>query len=448
METIKLNSKDIEHLQKLGRGACATVYKYGDNLVIKVFNEKGMELHDEEGFSGILGVENGTCIFPQCLVDIDENFQGYAMQYVEGTELQNVIKELDIRTLISAIQKVEEDIRTLSPDKILFEDLNQGGIMWSNEDGIKIIDTDFFTRSDDITEEECFSHNLKNFNTMIEMELGILTGQSNKVTDFLQSNAEYNQLYTDYFISSLNGSNMSVTELLNKATEIFEKEFGVRTNSIAEMETILTERILSELEQENADIPIFEPPTEPKKQKEFIDYDRIIEDMPKNLTQIEKARYIYIQLGKYFSYDERYITSESDNEKREIFDRDIEDIENDKVVCTSLSRIYENLLNRAGITSKTVLIPGERLGHAFTELEIDGKKYFTGLIRDLMNIKTGFKTNEFMIDNPDRFGDDSEYVVLSEEELKSIDDKIGYTYNRYVYGRLYKNAKRRDEFIR
>ena len=59
------------------------------------------------------------------------------------------------------------------------------------------------------------------------------------------------------------------------------------------------------------------------EQVNFIDYDKIIEDMPKNLTQIEKARYIYIQLGKYFSYDERYITSESDNEKREIFDRDI-----------------------------------------------------------------------------------------------------------------------------
>lgn len=42
-----------------------------------------------------------------------------------------------------------------------------------------------------------------------------------------------------------------------------------------------------------------------------------------------------------------------------------------------------------------------------------------------------------MIDNPDRFGEDSEYVVLSDKELKSIDDKIGYTYNRYVYGSFY-----------
>ena len=68
------------------------------------------------------------------------------------------------------------------------------------------------------------------------------------------------------------------------------------------------------------------------EQVNFIDYDKIIEDMPKELNQIEMARYIYIQLGKYFSYDEKYITSESDEKKREIFDRDIEDIENDKVV--------------------------------------------------------------------------------------------------------------------
>ena len=66
------------------------------------------------------------------------------------------------------------------------------------------------------------------------------------------------------------------------------------------------------------------------EQVNFIDYDKIIEDMSKELNQIEMVRYIYIQLGKYFSYDEKYITSESDEKKGEIFDRDIEDIEYDK----------------------------------------------------------------------------------------------------------------------
>ena len=31
--------------------------------------------------------------------------------------------------------------------------------------------------------------------------------------------------------------------------------------------------------------------------------NKILSEIPKNLTPIEKARYIYIQLGKFFSYD-------------------------------------------------------------------------------------------------------------------------------------------------
>ena len=127
-----------------------------------------------------------------------------------------------------------------------------------------------------------------------------------------------------------------------------------------------------------------------------MDYNKFLENIPQNLTQIEMARYIYIELGRYFFYDERYIISDSDEEKRKIFDRDIDDIVNNKAVCTSLSRIYENLLDRVGIKSKTRLVKGERLGHGYTEIEIDGKKYRTDLIHDLMYIKTGFKTRHFM----------------------------------------------------
>lgn len=159
--------------------------------------------------------------------------------------------------------------------------------------------------------------------------------------------------------------------------------------------------------------------------------NKILSEIPKNLTPIEKSRYIYIQLGKYFSYDKKYITTESEEEKKQNFNRDIKDVKDNKVVCTSLSKIYENMLNRVGINAKTVLIPGKRLGHAITELEIDGKKYFTDLTHDLMNIKTGLKTNEFMTGN---IKDNHEYTILLENELQKIDNKIGYTYKRNVYG--------------
>ena len=242
MESINLKSSDLEHLQKLGIGACATVYKYEDKFVIKVFNKKGIELHDNEVFSKIVGIENGTCVFPNCALEINQKFQGYVMQYIEGTELHKVIKELDFENIISAVHKVENDLKLLSINKIMIEDLNQGGIMWSNQNEIKIIDTDFFESAEFSNQEECYSHNIYAFNTIIEMELGFINGQENSIIDFLQSKDEYNQLYREYVISSLKGNNMSVTELIMKAIEIFEKEFGKRPTNLNEMEEMISEK--------------------------------------------------------------------------------------------------------------------------------------------------------------------------------------------------------------
>lgn len=259
METIKLSSDELSELDSIGEGACSTVYRYSADLVIKVFNEKGLELHDEESFSDIVGIRNDTCVFPESIADVDGHFQGYTMRYIEGTELYKVIRNLDLKILIEAIKKVEEDLRTLSSEKILLQDLNQGGIMWSTEGKIKITDTDFFQKNEDITEDKVYSYNLELFSSLIEMEIGIEMGQSNPVVDFLQSNEEYSQLYTKYIISSLNGNNMSVTALLGKAMEILEQEFEEVPSSIAEIESFLKQKNL--FIQEEVETPIIEEPS-------------------------------------------------------------------------------------------------------------------------------------------------------------------------------------------
>ena len=38
-----------------------------------------------------------------------------------------------------------------------------------------------------------------------------------------------------------------------------------------------------------------------------ISINEILENMPKNLTDIEKVRYIYLALGNIFSYDRDYM---------------------------------------------------------------------------------------------------------------------------------------------
>ncbi len=46
------------------------------------------------------------------------------------------------------------------------------------------------------------------------------------------------------------------------------------------------------------------------KGRDFMDINNLTENvlrrMPANLTQIEQARYIYLQLGKLFTFDEKY----------------------------------------------------------------------------------------------------------------------------------------------
>ena len=261
MQTIHITSQETTQLQELGRGACSVVYKYGPDLVIKALNQKGIELHNEEEFSNLLGINNPTCVFPQNIVEIDGNFQGYTMEYVQGIPLHEVIKKMNISTLIKAIRNVEIDLKQLSEEKVLFQDLNQGGIMWDDVAGrIKIIDTDFFEKNDSIEPEQCYSANITSFNSMIEMELGIINGQGTKISDYLQNDPEFSKLYTKYMIYSLNGKNMSITELVNKAVEVFENNFGIKVNRFEEMEALIGEKTKTIGDINHEEIPIFQPP--------------------------------------------------------------------------------------------------------------------------------------------------------------------------------------------
>ena len=263
MEELKITSEELSKMQELGRGACSTVYRYNDDLVIKVLNDKGIELHNEENFSDILGIKNDTCIFPQNRVEVDGLFKGYTMEYIRGIPLHEIIKKLDIQTLISAIQKVEEDLEELSSEKILFQDLNQGGLMWDEtQNRIKIIDTDFFEKNESIEKEQCYSTNISSFYSMIEMELGLMSAQDTEISEYLQKNPEFSKLYTKYIQCYLTGDNLSITELIKKAVEIFEKEFKIKANSIQDMQQLIRERTGISEDTFQQEIPIFEPPAE------------------------------------------------------------------------------------------------------------------------------------------------------------------------------------------
>lgn len=180
------------------------------------------------------------------------------MEFVDGQQLQEKVDEIDLDTLINAIKQAEQDIRSLAQDKVFFQDLNQGGIMWDEKNSrIRIIDTDFFEVNKDFDVNECFNANIISFNTMLEMELGIMSGQSKKLSEYLHSNQQFSNVYREYMLESLMGKESSVVSLIQIAREVMKNEFGVIPQNLAEMRELVGEH---EIEIPDAvDMPTFLP---------------------------------------------------------------------------------------------------------------------------------------------------------------------------------------------
>lgn len=152
---------------------------------------------------------------------------------------------------------------------------------------------------------------------------------------------------------------------------------------------------------------------------------RIINRMPKSLSEIEKARYMYVNLGRLFTYDENYWYS---NKKisNKIYKKslsspiDLNDLHFEaktKDICININKTYNKLLNILGINTQDVMsYIGD--GHISTMFFIGKKRYCCDLQSDLKFIQLKLKTHSFACDGPN---------VLSEDELKSIDTKIGYS---------------------
>ena len=257
METMNLSRDEISKLQKLGNGACGTVYKYGNDLAVKILNNKGFEQYNEDTFSEIVGIENETCVFPKCKVEVDGRFQGYVMNYINGCLLWDVVRSIDLETLILALQKAEADIEKLTKDKIKLEDVNQGGLMWSKDSGIQIIDTDAFKRDEFETEEALNAQNQEQFNQAILAITHFVFNQP--VYEYLLSNIEFSELVTKMDTAVTFEEAFTIDQLFSKALEIFKDKFGVMPSNIAEMETILKENDLFIQEEVETEIPIFEP---------------------------------------------------------------------------------------------------------------------------------------------------------------------------------------------
>lgn len=166
--------------------------------------------------------------------------------------------------------------------------------------------------------------------------------------------------------------------------------------------------------------------------------DSIIQSIPNNLTQLEKARYIYIELGKQRRFDTRYYYGNTSTRKR-IYEKAQASrlkpniIRNKKtIICVTLSEVYKNALKQIGIDCE--IVPNGIFGdkHVIPIVTLNDEKRGKLRIRadlqqDLEAIQTGMSTVEFGTVN--RY--EKDYDVINEYDLRKIDQKIGYIKDYY-----------------
>lgn len=171
----------------------------------------------------------------------------------------------------------------------------------------------------------------------------------------------------------------------------------------------------------------------------------IISKMPENLTKIEKAYYVYIELGKILKESPTFVFTNGEGKKEHYNDK----IDSDYYgICKSISELYVSVLKdkRIGIDADLVKkYPDAPTTHVDTVLNIDGKHYMANLISDLSRIKTAKRVNSFgfnldrRLPNKEQEADNLEYLsrlkqhygeisTIDRKEIEQMDKKIGYSY--------------------
>ena len=149
------------------------------------------------------------------------------------------------------------------------------------------------------------------------------------------------------------------------------------------------------------------------------------------VTETEIVKYIYIKLGKRFSFDEKYRPAADKSLRKMIYksctksNRLDESMKTNNVICSSIATIIKKIYELQNIHSELLVRkddPNSETPHVYNLIiPKTGKPYTIDLQEDLYRIQMhGFTKNFGLSPN-----NDDEYIISYDEQIK-IDKKIRY----------------------
>lgn len=165
-------------------------------------------------------------------------------------------------------------------------------------------------------------------------------------------------------------------------------------------------------------------------------YIKSVKERTKGLSEIEVIRYIYLDLGKRFSFDKRFYAGNSSQKKASysdsgLFDAPERGMETGIIICKTSSRILQAVLTEMGVKTSCFTVyddTDKQHPHVYNICELqDGTRFSIDLQQDLNNIQSHSRTKFFGL-TPNQSGE-----VFSRFELEQIDKKLGYVSERNYY---------------
>jgi hypothetical protein len=157
-----------------------------------------------------------------------------------------------------------------------------------------------------------------------------------------------------------------------------------------------------------------------------------------NMTETEKIRYVYLDLGKRLSFNEKFLPFGSSKEKQIVYkyhSKSISDLdecmESNKAICKSISYILEYVLKKLDVDIKTEVDRNDirKCPHTYNVIKPkERESYIVDLQEDMYNIQSHSFTKNFGIS----LKNEKNYVI-SRFEQEQMDRKNGYIDDENYY---------------
>lgn len=168
------------------------------------------------------------------------------------------------------------------------------------------------------------------------------------------------------------------------------------------------------------------------KNKEYVEKN--------NFTELEKIRYVYLDLGQRLSFNLNFSFGNREKQK-EIYNRAKsnnfveEDFKNNNGICNSMSYMLEKILTELGVNIRTVTAPLDERYCAHTYNVVtsqDGEEYIIDLQEDLENIQSHSFTKNF-----GRSTEKDKLPPITRMDIEKVDKKLGAIKDDFYYADEY-----------